>query len=363
MKRFCIRTLAILLSVGLLPIHVFAQEDQAQQLRQARENYVQSTQDMSAAEKNKKQKVVFALLAIGGLQLSVGAGFLAKKVLDSGISMKRKGPAMTSLDLCTAQASLSANLRQGEKYMVSQLGEEMMPVVQQLFERWKETYVYEVKSVIKESSERVFQVQAGMEREFVEKIVVLYEDFMSKATIDGNSLLTAGERGITSYTKSLQEQFEKIVLEEMRSGRSLSAYVKPIHAKTGQTAAQRAGITAAKRLGSVGKLVFRKSLPFVALALVLGATHAQASDAEMLRRVDQNPTLLLEVDDATFEVMLQSPQLVERGLEVYDAWQRINELSDDEIDFLYENLAPEEKMLRTLQQRELQKALRNLNRY
>ena len=187
--------------------------------------------------------------------------------------------------------------------------------------------------------------------------------FMSEAVFDGNTMLLAGENGISSYTKGLQQEFENIVFKEMKAGGSLYAYVNPVRAKSGQTAGKRAGLAGAKHLGSAGKLIFKRSLPLVVLAVALGASEARASDADLLRRVDINPVLLLEVDDATFEAILQSPELVERSFEVYDTWLRVNALSAEDRKTLQEELSQGERAVKTLQQKQTEQALKDLSSY
>lgn len=366
MKFFCRKMIAIIVSVGLIAPNLFAQTDKVNQLRAARASYIAATENMSQAEQSDKKLLVNALLTVAGVVATLGAVYLTKELayhFSKVQSKKSAAASLTSVDLYVAQDKLSAQLTKGEKYMASQLGEEVMPVMQGLFERWKETYVYEIKSVVQESSERAFQVTAGLEKEFVERVTALYDDFMSKAVLDGNTMLLAGENGISSYTKGLQQEFENIVFKEMKAGGSLYAYVNPVRAKAGQTAAKRAGLSGAKHLGSAGKLIFKRSLPLVVLAVALGMSEARASDADLLRRVDINPVLLLEMDDATFEAILQSPELVERSFEVYDTWLRVNTLSAEDRKTLQEELSQGERAAKTLQQKQTEQALKDLSSY
>lgn len=366
MKLFCRKMIAIIVSVGIIAPNLFAQENKVDQLRIARANYVLATANMPQEKQQENKLVVNSLLALSGLAATAGAIYLTREMAYQFSKIQSKNPtvsSLTSVDLYVAQDKISANLARGEKYMASELGEEVMPVMQNLFARWQETYVYEIKSVVQESSERAFQVTAGLEKEFVERVTALYDDFMSKAVFDGNTMLLAGENGISSYTKSLQKEFENIVFKEMKAGGSLYAYVNPVRAKAGQTAAKRAGLASAKRLGSAGKLVFKKSLPLVVLAVALGMSEARASDADLLRRIDANPALLLDADDATFEAILQSPELLERSLDVYDAWHRVNALSAEDMDALQKELGQAEKAIKALQQKQMEHSLKNLSSY
>ena len=365
MRDFFQKSVAAVLSLMILTPHLFAAETKAEQLRIARVNYVAASSALPKEKQKENKKITNLLVTIGMPVGILGALYLVKDLSYhlSKTSVK-KASTLTSLDLYTAQTKLWANLSKGETYMASQLGEEMMPLMQQLFERWKETHIYEIKNVIAESAERAFQVTPGLEKEFVERVTALYEDFMSKAVLDGNTLLVVGENGITSYTKALQEQFEKTLTAEMRSGRSLYAYVNPVRAKAGQTAIKRAtGKGGVKSLGKVGKMVFKKSLPLVAVGMFLGVSTAQANDAEILSRIDANPVLLLDVDDQTFEAILQSPALVERGLEVYDAWQRVNELTPEQSQTLLQEAEREEQKIKTLRNQQVQDVLKSVSSY
>ena len=365
MREFFQKSLAGVLSLMVFSSTLFAQENKVEQLRIVRANYVALSSAMPQ-KTQKDKKIITNLLITIGIPGALAGGLVLIKEASYRLSKMsaKKTSALTSVDLYAAQSKLWAQMPKGQTYMASQLGEEMMPVMQQLFERWKETHIYEIKNVIAESAERAFQVTPGLEKEFVERVSALYEDFMAKAVLDGNTLLVSGENGITSYTKALQEQFEKTLTAEMRAGRSLYAYVNPVRAKAGQTALKRAvGTGGVKSLGKVGKMVFKKSLPLVAVGLFLGVSSAHANDAEILSRIDANPILLLDVDDQTFEAVLHSPALVERSLEVYDTWERVNELTAEQSLALLQEAEKEEHKIKALRQQQVQDVLKSVGSY
>ena len=332
MKYLLVRFFVFFTILALTSQTLFAHENDLDKLRESRKAYQEAASAMTPEEIDERNAVLEYALGIGG-------GLTGVAVLGVAIARYKKMHQkpklnLSSLDLYAMQEKVSARLRPGALYPVSDLGPEAVPLLETALERWKASHVYSWQRVFRFSPTKAYQVNKGMELAFQEEMAAMYAEYINGIKISGDLMLQAGEKGVEQTSKAWSKEFEKRVIKSMKKGGPLSQYVTEVTGTEGVSLAMRKAV-GERAIGRVGILAFaKKAAPVVLLGLVLGNQQARASEAEVLRRIDENPSLLLAVSDQEFEFVAASSALSQRYIEASQTWLAMDKLSDEDKQFL-----------------------------
>ena len=137
----------------------------------------------------------------------------------------------------------------------------------------------------------------------------------------------------------------------LRSRESLGVYLKKVPTST----------PAKSYLSIVGKKVVLKSLPAaVGVGLLGGAfawANSQAQEQEILARVEENPSLWINLSDEDFERVVQSPKLAESYLAFNDALHELAQIPAAELQQALQDAQEYEQQQRTVEAQQLRREL------
>lgn len=214
----------------------------------------------------------------------------------------------------------------------------------------------EIPSVIKYQG-RTFAIREGFDETFFRSIFVVYH--RSRWALQKQTVITPkyGEVFALVYkkAKSMPERVESwLAVTYSSDGPELAALRACMKEVPSSTVAK-----ASLRL--VGQKVSRKALPAVlAVGLLGGAVawgNSQVQEQEILARVEENPSLWMNLSDEDFERVAQSDKLAESYLAFNDALHELAQIPAAELQQALQEGEEYEKQQQTVQAQQLRREL------
>lgn len=224
------------------------------------------------------------------------------------------------------------------------------------FLNWLVMEETEIPSVIKYQG-RTFAIREGFDETFFRSIFVAYH--RSRWALQKQTVITPkyGEVFALVYkkAKSMPERVGSWLAVTYSSDgpelAALRACVKEVPSST----------VAKASLRLVGQKVSRKALPAVLAVGLLGGAFAwansQAQEQEILARVEENPSLWMNLFDEDFERVAQSDKLAERYLAFNDALHELAQIPAAELQQALQNAQEYEQQQRTVEAQQLRREL------
>lgn len=224
------------------------------------------------------------------------------------------------------------------------------------FLNWLVMEETEIPSVIKYQG-RTFAIREGFDETFFRSIFSAYH--RSRWALQKQTVITPkyGEVFALVYkkAKSMPERVGSWLAVKYSSDgpelAALRACVKEVPSST----------VAKSSLRLVGKKVVLKSLPAaVGVGLLGGAfawANAQAQEQEILARVEENPSLWMNLSDEDFERVAQSDKLAESYLAFNDALHELAQIPAAELQQALQEGEEYEKQQQTVQAQQLRREL------
>lgn len=224
------------------------------------------------------------------------------------------------------------------------------------FLNWLVMEETEIPSVIKYQG-RTFAIREGFDETFFRSIFVAYH--RSRWALQKQTVITPkyGEVFALVYkkAKSMPERVESwLAVTYSSDGPELAALRACVQEVPSSTVAK-----ASLRL--VGQKVSRKALPAVlAVGLLGGAVawgNSQVQEQEILARVEENPSLWMNLSDEDFERVAQSDKLAESYLAFNDALHELAQIPAAELQQALQEGEEYEKQQQTVQAQQLRREL------
>ena len=224
------------------------------------------------------------------------------------------------------------------------------------FLNWLVMEETEIPSVIKYQG-RTFAIREGFDETFFRSIFVAYH--RSRWALQKQTVITPkyGEVFALVYkkAKSMPERVESWLAVTYSSDgpelAALRACVKEVPSST----------VAKASLRLVGQKVIREALPAVlAVGLLGGAVawgNSQVQEQEILARVEENPSLWMNLSDEDFERVAQSDKLAESYLAFNDALHELAQIPAAELQLALQDAQQYEKQQQTVQAQQLRREL------
>lgn len=224
------------------------------------------------------------------------------------------------------------------------------------FLNWLVMEETEIPSVIKYQG-RTFAIREGFDETFFRSIFSAYH--RSRWALQKQTVITPkyGEVFALVYkkAKSMPKLVGRWLTDQYSSGGIdfvvLKSYVKKVPVSA----------VAKSSLRLVGKKVVLKSLPAaVGVGLLGGAfawANSQAQEQEILARVEENPSLWMNLSDEDFERVAQSPKLAERYLAFNDALHELAQVPSAELQQAVQEAQQYEKRQQTVEAQQLRREL------
>ena len=224
------------------------------------------------------------------------------------------------------------------------------------FLNWLVMEETEIPSVIKYQG-RTFAIREGFDETFFRSIFSTYH--RSRWALQKQTVITPkyGEVFALVYkkAKSMPERVESwLAVTYSSDGPELAALRACMKEVPSSTVAK-----ASLRL--VGQKVSRKALPAVlAVGLLGGAVawgNSQVQEQEILARVEENPSLWLNLSDEDFERVAQSDKLAESYLAFNDALHELAQIPAAELQQALQDAQEYEQQQRTVEAQQLRREL------
>ena len=224
------------------------------------------------------------------------------------------------------------------------------------FLNWLVMEETEIPSVIKYQG-RTFAIREGFDETFFRSIFVAYH--RSRWALQKQTVITPkyGEVFALVYkkAKSMPERVESwLAVTYSSDGPELAALRACMKEVPSSTVAK-----ASLRL--VGQKVIRKALPAVlAVGLLGGAVawgNSQVQEQEILARVEENPSLWMNLSDEDFERVAQSDKLAESYLAFNDALHELAQIPAAELQQALQDAQEYEQQQRTVEAQQLRRKL------
>ena len=224
------------------------------------------------------------------------------------------------------------------------------------FLNWLVMEETEIPSVIKYQG-RTFAIREGFDETFFRSIFVAYH--RSRWALQKQTVITPkyGEVFALVYkkAKSMPQRVESWLAVTYSSDgpelAALRACVKEVPSST----------VAKASLRLVGQKVIRKALPAVlAVGLLGGAVawgNSQVQEQEILARVEENPSLWMNLSDEDFERVAQSDKLAESYLAFNDALHELAQIPAAELQQALQDAQEYEQQQRTVEAQQLRRKL------
>ena len=224
------------------------------------------------------------------------------------------------------------------------------------FLNWLVMEETEIPSVIKYQG-RTFAIREGFDETFFRSIFVAYH--RSRWALQKQTVITPkyGEVFALVYkkAKSMPERVGSWLAVKYSSDgpelAALRACVKEVPSST----------VAKASLRLVGQKVSRKALPAVlAVGLLGGAVawgNSQVQEQEILARVEENPSLWMNLSDEDFERVAQSDKLAESYLAFNDALHELAQIPAAELQQALQDAQEYEQQQRTVEAQQLRREL------
>ena len=224
------------------------------------------------------------------------------------------------------------------------------------FLNWLVMEETEIPSVIKYQG-RTFAIREGFDETFFRSIFVAYH--RSRWALQKQTVITPkyGEVFAMVYkkAKSMPERVESWLAVTYSSDgpelAALRACVKEVPSST----------VAKASLRLVGQKVIREALPAVlAVGLLGGAVawgNSQVQEQEILARVEENPSLWMNLSDEDFERVAQSDKLAKSYLAFNDALHELAQIPAAELQQALQEGEEYEKQQQTVQAQQLRREL------
>ena len=224
------------------------------------------------------------------------------------------------------------------------------------FLNWLVMEETEIPSVIKYQG-RTFAIREGFDETFFRSIFSAYH--RSRWALQKQTVITPkyGEVFALVYkkAKSMPERVESWLAVTYSSDgpelAALRACVKEVPSST----------VAKASLRLVGQKVIREALPAVlAVGLLGGAVawgNSQVQEQEILARVEENPSLWLNLSDEDFERVAQSDKLAESYLAFNDALHELAQIPAAELQQALQDAQEYEQQQRTVEAQQLRREL------